>query len=552
MSFEILLAKGNSALAANDYQRAILLYNEAEKIEQSNMLLLSNRSTAYIMNKQYKNARNDAKEIIKRFPESDIGYYHLGISYIALNQLNKAEDALQTALQRNPDNRVISNLLENLHSSNMPSFFNMLYELRDSQNEEFNNMITSIISNPRNIMNFLGNKSLLLILQNLLDSYSRPFEAKLISNSYSVNLEAENFNKIGNQFYQNGDLNNALKNYEKAIEYDPGNMTYVVNKAQILIHKREYENSIKFCFHSIENCNENTSPLAVANVFLKIAVAQISLGLFEEAYSSIEKSLQIHGNDQISTQSKNIQNLAIRKRNLLNQDLAKANELRQKANEHYRNHEFDKAADLFTKAIEYSSYDPTLYSNLASALSEINQNDLAIVNCKKAIELDPSFVRGHIKLAKFYLRSNNALKCSECYQKALSLDKNNREAIEGLKEIENLIQDQRRAAEEEALNSENRHSSMENGANHHENEENSIVDNPSNPNMNNTGIINDANNPNGHDEIEGMMSSSELLSNPIAKHILETVRKDPDAINLFQGNQHTRNILENLLRAGLI
>lgn len=61
--------KGNSALAAGNYEQAIDYYTQAIALDQDNHVLFSNRSAAYAKQGKYQNALEDAEKTVSIKPD---------------------------------------------------------------------------------------------------------------------------------------------------------------------------------------------------------------------------------------------------------------------------------------------------------------------------------------------------------------------------------------------------------------------------------------------------------------------------------------------------
>lgn len=59
--------------------------------------------------------------------------------------------------------------------------------------------------------------------------------------------------------------------------------------------------------------------------------------------------------------------------------------------------------------------------------------DLALLDCEKAIKMDPSFVKAYLRKAKCLQGMGQHTKAISAYEKALELDSNCAEALEGYK-----------------------------------------------------------------------------------------------------------------------
>ncbi|KAI3750678.1 hypothetical protein L2E82_21414 [Cichorium intybus] len=73
-------------------------------------------------------------------------------------------------------------------------------------------------------------------------------------------------------------------------------------------------------------------------------------------------------------------------------------------NEKYKQGRFDEAIALYTEAIGMNSTIASYYSNRSAALIGLGKLIDAILDCKIAIRIDPSYHRAHYRLASLYLR----------------------------------------------------------------------------------------------------------------------------------------------------
>lgn len=72
-----------------------------------------------------------------------------------------------------------------------------------------------------------------------------------------------------------------------------------------------------------------------------------------------------------------------------------AADFKNKGNDAFRNGEFDKAVEWFTKAIEVNPNDHVLYSNRSGAYCSLNKFDEALDDANKCIQINPQFIKGY-------------------------------------------------------------------------------------------------------------------------------------------------------------
>jgi stress-induced-phosphoprotein 1 len=85
-----LKEKGNSALTAGRNEEAIEAYSEAIKLDETNHVLYSNRSAAYLKNGNFEESLKDADKTIQLNPSWAKGYSRKGAVLFALQRWDEA------------------------------------------------------------------------------------------------------------------------------------------------------------------------------------------------------------------------------------------------------------------------------------------------------------------------------------------------------------------------------------------------------------------------------------------------------------------------------
>lgn len=81
----------------------------------------------------------------------------------------------------------------------------------------------------------------------------------------------------------------------------------------------------------------------------------------------------------------------------------RAEELKEKANEHFKKKEFDKAIEMYSKAIKENPYVAAYYGNRSFAYLKTECFGYALTDASKAIELDETYVKGYYRRAAAYM-----------------------------------------------------------------------------------------------------------------------------------------------------
>ena len=90
-------------MAENNFKQAIEYFNKAIGINPENYYIQNNLGLALIRSQNYELAKTHLKSATAQKPQEAYIYNNLGISYENLNQLYKAKESYEKALNLNPD-----------------------------------------------------------------------------------------------------------------------------------------------------------------------------------------------------------------------------------------------------------------------------------------------------------------------------------------------------------------------------------------------------------------------------------------------------------------
>merc|ERR1712002_286625 len=132
-------------------------------------------------------------------------------------------------------------------------------------------------------------------------------------------------------------------------------------------------------------------------------------------------------------------------------DPAKAEEERQKGNDMFTKGDYPGAVKAYSEAIKRNPEDAKIFSNRAAAYSKLMEFNLAMKDCDRCIELDPSFIKGHLRKGHICIALKNYQKALEDFEKAQEIDKTNQEAIEGYRQAMMLMNSDPEAVRKRAM-----------------------------------------------------------------------------------------------------
>lgn len=107
----------------------------------------------------------------------------------------------------------------------------------------------------------------------------------------------------------------------------------------------------------------------------------------------------------------------------MDEDYAKAQELKEKGNQAFKVGKFDDAIAFYTEGIRLASTDQhVLYSNRSAAFAAKNAFDKALEDAQKCIEVNPTWSKGYFRLGKALLGIFEFDKAFTSFLKGLKLD----------------------------------------------------------------------------------------------------------------------------------
>ncbi|KAI0630342.1 Metallo-dependent phosphatase-like protein [Trametes polyzona] len=104
---------------------------------------------------------------------------------------------------------------------------------------------------------------------------------------------------------------------------------------------------------------------------------------------------------------------------------AEAAKLKAEANKAFIAHDFNRAAELYTQAIEKNPLDATLWCNRAYARIKLEEHGYGLSDATTAIELDPKYAKAYYRRATCYLQTLKYKQAIADFKKLLTLEPQN-------------------------------------------------------------------------------------------------------------------------------
>ena len=122
-----------------------------------------------------------------------------------------------------------------------------------------------------------------------------------------------------------------------------------------------------------------------------------------------------------------------------------AEKLKNKGNDAFKKQSFQEAINYYSEAIDTLSNEPAYYTNRAIAYLKVDNFDLAMNDCKKALDINPKFAKAYNRMSKCHIALGDLKAASIILQRSIELEPDNavnkkdQKALNDLKIIQSLI-----------------------------------------------------------------------------------------------------------------
>ncbi|KYQ58410.1 Stress-induced-phosphoprotein 1 [Trachymyrmex zeteki] len=414
----LLKEKGNTALQTGNYDEAIRCYTDAIVLDGNNHVLYSNRSAAYAKSEKYQQALEDAEKTVSLKPDWGKGYSRKGSALAYLGRYDESIRAYEKGLQLDPNNpQLRSSLAESLGA-----------KLQDTK---VLTTLSVLLGMSTNVEEPMETEPMNPSEPPKPKPESKP-QKKEEDNLPPEKRKALEEKKLGNEAYKKKSFEEALEHYNKAVELDSTEIIYLLNIAAVYFEQKEYQKCIAQCEKAIEIGRENRADFKlIAKAFTRIGHAYKKMENWKQAKVYYEKSMSEHRTPEIKTLLSDIDKIIKEEERKAYIDPVKAEEEKELGNQKYKDGDYPAAVKHYSEAIQRNPDDPKYYSNRAACYTKLTAFDLGLKDCEKVVELDPKFIKGWIRKGKILQAMQQHGKALSAYQKALELDPQNSEALEG-------------------------------------------------------------------------------------------------------------------------
>jgi small glutamine-rich tetratricopeptide repeat-containing protein alpha len=116
-----------------------------------------------------------------------------------------------------------------------------------------------------------------------------------------------------------------------------------------------------------------------------------------------------------------------------------ADRLKNQGNEYVKHEKYKEALEAYNAAIQIDANNAIYYCNRAAAHNKLNNNEQALNDCFRSIEIDPNYSKAYGRLGVIYLSLDKVHEALDAYKKAHALEPNNENYKQSIKLCEDRL-----------------------------------------------------------------------------------------------------------------
>ena len=561
--------RGNEHFKNARWDDAVAEFTRAIELDGTNHVFYSNRSAAHAGAERWREALADAEKTISLKPDWAKGYGRKGAALFGARDLEGAKEAYAAGLAIEPENALLKSGLEDVEHvsatrqqaddgmNQIGSMFrapDLMGKLatnpatRDYLSQpDFLTMMSEVQRDPNSLNKYLSDPRMMNVLSVAMgvkvmsgddaakefgehEADSKPTVAAAESKPApppepkapepvkepepevsETRKEALAAKEAGNAAYKKRDFDTAIANYDKAIELDPEDVSFLNNRAAANLEKGDYVACISDCDTAIEKGRSTRADYTViAKAMTRKGNALVKQGELEAAIDTYQRSLTEHRTADTLKRLNDTEKKLKDAQQAAYLDPVKGDEARERGNTFFKEQKFPEAVKEYTEAIARNPNDHKAYSNRSASYTKLTAFNEALKDAEKCIDIDPTFVKGYTRKGHVQFFTKQYDEALETYTEGLKHDPSNEELKDGMRRCHEQIN---RGAtgqltEEELKQRQER-----------------AMSNP---------------------EIQG------ILSDPVMRQVLQDMSTDPKAAAEHQRNPTIMAKIQKLINAGIV
>ncbi|XP_038072448.1 dnaJ homolog subfamily C member 7-like [Patiria miniata] len=223
----------------------------------------------------------------------------------------------------------------------------------------------------------------------------------------------------GHKAFDAGDYRKVVYNMDRAIDHSPACTKFKVKRAEALAKMKRFTEASQAVNGILMREPRNADAIYVR-------------GLCLYYQDNMDKALQHFQQTLKLAPDHSSARVAFKKCKLLKSK-------KEEGNERFKGGRYKEAYDLYTEALEVDplnvNTNAKIYCNRATVCSKLKKPDQAILDCNKALELDPDYLKALMRRAKCYKETEQYEEAVRDYEKVCQMDRSreNKAALQDAK-----------------------------------------------------------------------------------------------------------------------
>ena len=240
------------------------------------------------------------------------------------------------------------------------------------------------------------------------------------------NVNSACYYNRGTAYFSLGKFEDAIQDYNKAIDLNPNDDLSYSNRGNAYFSLGKFEDAIQDYNKAID-LNPNN-----ASYYYNRGTTFANLEKFEDAIQDYNKAIDLNPNDESVYYNRGVAFIYLNEYEKAIENLSKAIDLNPNKDSTYYNRgiaftnlsDSEKAIKDFNKAIDLNSNNASYYNNRGTLYINQGNYDEAVKDFSKAIDLNPIFTFGYSNLGNLYNNLNKYEKAIKNLSTAIDLDPN--------------------------------------------------------------------------------------------------------------------------------
>jgi len=251
-------------------------------------------------------------------------------------------------------------------------------------------------------------------------------------------VEEKNF---GNDFYKKKQFEDAIRHYSNAVDLDPEEMVYYLNRSAVYLEKGNFEKSILEAEQSIiVGKKQFASYESISKAYTRIGTCYFKMEKYDLAINNLNEAITEHRNKQNLELLEKIQKIKKQKDEEAYYSFEKSLEEKEKGNEYFKKQKLPESIKCYEEAIKRNPKDPSLYSNRATSYIKLAEYSYALKDIDKSLFYEPKNVKYLQKKAQIEYFSKQYHKALDTLNFALELEPNNEQLHEAYSKVSQAAQ----------------------------------------------------------------------------------------------------------------